>query len=109
MRINPMIHNIHRALSYLMLTLVFIQCREASAGILDGTFELDGDATDNSSAAGDDWNSLYPVHQPSAAALASVFIADSKADSCGDATEFATGGSKDNLDISNWKFTCGKS
>src|SRR5437870_1991034 len=100
----------HKLLVYLaMLALLFVDCGPTLAGILDGTFQLDGNAANNDSVAGDDWDSLFPFHQASATDLARAFIADAKTTGCGDATEFASGGSKDNLDISNWKFTCGKS
>src|SRR6266542_688249 len=47
----------------------------ALAGIIDGTFELDGNATKNPSIAGDDWGVLFPIDTGSTA-IAKVFITD---------------------------------
>src|ERR1043166_4756628 len=105
-----MLRNPHKLILCLaMLALLFIDCGPIWAGILDGTFELDGNATNTAAVAGDDWDLLFPFHQASASDLARVFIADAKANACGDLTEFTGGGSKDNLDIPSWSFACGKS
>ena len=76
----------------------------AHGGILDGTFELEGDATNNTAIAGDDWSSLFPS-LTSSTVLAKVFVIDQPPDQ----TVFTTGGSKDYLDISNWRQGAGSS
>src|SRR6266516_1213283 len=79
----------------------------ALAGIIDGTFELDGNATKNPSIAGDDWSVLFPIDTGSTA-IAKVFITDTTTSTCGYATVFGSG-SKDGLDITSSRFTCGTS
>src|SRR5207249_4068920 len=95
--------------TYGLLVLLFIPNQWIVAGILDGTFELDGNPADNSSVAADDWGLLFPTHQAAASDLGRVFIADPRSSSCGDPSTFAGGGSKDDHEIVDWKFTCGKS
>ena len=75
----------------------------------DGFFELDGNAV-NGLAVGDDWQNICPTSTPpgdaactgGSAAQASLFTTDGV-----DASIFTTGGSKDDLDIPNWRHTDG--
>jgi hypothetical protein len=67
-----------------------------------GVFELDGNAVTNHSGTGlpDDWDRINPG--PNSHAAVSSFVVDPP-----NATIFTGGGSKDVLDISQWKFTSG--
>ena len=70
-----MLGRISCILATVMLVLLPVPCRLVWAGVMDGTFELDGNAINDNSIAGDDWNALFPVHQPSAVDLARVLRA----------------------------------
>src|SRR5688572_14350711 len=73
----------------------------------DGVFELDGNAL-NDPVAGQDWQNICPVATPpgdaacvgGSTAQASLFTTDGA-----DASIFTQGGSKDDLDIPNWRHT----
>ena len=81
-------------LSLLLQYATFALAPAALAVHADGTFELDGNAV-ASAAPGDDWNSLGNADT-------STFIHEAP-----DSTIFTTGGSKDDLDTSSWKWTSG--
>jgi hypothetical protein len=61
-----------------------------------GVFELDGDAVDSPSVAGDDWNTVNAGSRGSAVARTGVLTDP------GNTTIFTGGGSKDPNDISSW-------
>lgn len=77
----------------------------ASAHAVDrGTFELDGNATEASTLAGDDWsNALGVSGTPSSSQLANTGVVVDGLNS----TIFTGGGSKDDLDITSWRHTNG--
>src|SRR5437867_12856852 len=91
-----------------LASVLAAQSPVAVAGIIDGTFELDGNAIKNPSLAGDDWSVLFPTDAGSVA-LAKAFVTDTATSVCGDSTVFTSGASKDIFDISSWPFTCGTS
>ena len=67
----------------------------------DGFFELDRNAVNDPATPGDDWDDVYN-HTTSASASATSFDADAPG-----TTIFTTGGSKDDLDTTNWRHTGG--
>ncbi|MBA2383845.1 MAG: hypothetical protein H0V68_04175, partial [Actinobacteria bacterium] len=76
----------------------------------DGLFELDGNAIDNPLLNGDDWQNICPATTPPGdasctganSAQASLFVTDGA-----NASIFTGGGSKDDLDITQWRHTDG--
>src|SRR5688572_5393588 len=70
-------------------------------------FELDRNTVD-SAAAGEDWNTIYAAETSGGPTVADAFafIADNGGGTP-DATIFTGGGSKDDLDISEWRHTAG--
>jgi uncharacterized repeat protein (TIGR01451 family) len=88
--------------SALFLCSMLLQYAAAPARVLavhdDGVFELDGNALD-SNAPGDDWENGTP------GALDTLFIPGSVEKDGPDGTYFTTGGSKDENDLSSWKWS----
>jgi hypothetical protein len=68
-----------------------------------GLFELDRNAQDNPSVPGDDWSTLY-AGGGSAVAKTEIPIEDTSAPG----TQFQGGGSKDDLDVSQWLWNPGE-
>ena len=92
------------------LILVVMALVALSAMVLLGVhdislFELDGDAEDAALVAGEDWDRVLGIGSfttPSGTDEAHVFVNDGTG-----ATIFTTGGSKDDLDVSQWRHTNG--
>ncbi len=87
------------AASLVMTTMV------GGAGAVDrGTFELDGNPAASTTLAGDDWsNALGVVGEPSSSQLANTGVVVDPPNT----TIFTGGGSKDDLDINQWRHTNG--
>jgi uncharacterized repeat protein (TIGR01451 family) len=92
------------AIAIMMLGMTSLLMGRAAAAppVLADFFELDGDATGGGGGLPDEWDDVYAgTHN----GVAAVFQADIFPDS--DDMIFTTGGSKDDLDISNWHWTAG--
>src|SRR3989442_9204266 len=84
---------VHGVIAAVVIVGALILWRLPISAVHIGVFELDGDAFDNPSVAGDDWNT-----PGGGGALAQAFVADGS----GNKTIFTGGGSKDNIDINSW-------
>ncbi len=66
-----------------------------------GIFQLDGNAVKDAAVNGEDWQNVY---NKTSAALATTFLADGVTPNP-DVSAYTGGGSKDDLDIPNWRWT----
>jgi hypothetical protein len=95
-------------LASLLAVMGLFASTPASAVHDEGLFELDKNAVAGA-AAGDDWSDVFAGHNNDCAALEPeivdcTYISDPQGP---DASIFTTGGSKDDLDIPNWRWTSG--
>jgi hypothetical protein len=105
-----------------LATTVGVGAQWASAVHDDGLFELDGNAVNETKATpaaeGEDWNNVCPTTTPAGSASvqscqgnttasAARFVVDAVNAAGKDTTIFTTGGSKDDLDTTQWRHTAG--
>lgn len=84
---------------FLIVVAAFVGVRTVLAVHDDGFFELDRDPFNDAGKLGDDWEA---VEAGNSSANAAVFVADGEGP-----TIFTQGGSKDDLDTTNWVHTSG--
>jgi hypothetical protein len=87
-------------LSSVVLLTLFVVPARAIHQLPDSSFELDKDAVDNTSDVRDDWENVFNGTD------SSTFDTGIVADPFG-STIYTTGGSKDDLDVNNWRHKSG--
>lgn len=91
------------------LSVIAVYALPASAASVAnvGLFELDGNVADTAAGLPDDWANVFAHTSGADATSFDVDAPDNSKDPANPGTIFTTGGSKDDLDVPNWRYTDG--